>query len=99
MVLGRLNGQSDDPFKLTRSICQGCSLVRFFYISVANFLGYLLEEENAVKGLKPPSNFGQVIDQEYADDTNFYVEGTLQNLNNTKRALGVIALTLGAKIN
>jgi hypothetical protein len=66
---------------------------------VANFLGYLLEEENAVKGLKPPNNFGEVIDQAYADDKNLYVEGTLQNLNNTKRTLGVFASTSGAKIN
>jgi hypothetical protein len=94
-----LNGQTSDPFKLTRSIRQGCPLAPFLYLFVADCLGYILEQDEAVTGLKLPENGGEVIDQEYADDTNLYLEGSLWNLNNTKRDLEVFASASGAKIN
>jgi hypothetical protein len=94
-----VNGQNSSPFKLTRSIRQGCPLAPFFYLFVADCLGYLLEHDSEVKGLKLLANYGEVIDQEYADGTNLYLEGTLQNLNNTKQALGTFSLASGAKIN
>jgi hypothetical protein len=94
-----LNGQTSDPFKLTRSIRQGCPLAPFLYLFVANCLGYILEQDVVVSGLKLPENDGDVIDQEYADDTNLYLEGSIQNLDYAKRALEVFASASGAKIS
>jgi hypothetical protein len=94
-----LNGQTSDPFKLTRSIRQGCPLAPFLYLFVADCLGYILEQDVAVTGLKLPENGGAIIDQEYADDTNLYLEGFIQNLDCAKQALGIFASASGAKIN
>jgi hypothetical protein len=80
-----LNGQTSDPFKLTRSIRQGCSLAPFLYLFVADCLGYILEQDAVVAGLKLPENGGDIIDQEFADDTNLYLEGSFQNLDSAKR--------------
>jgi hypothetical protein len=71
----------------------------FLYLFVADCLGYLLDKEVGGKGLKLPRNLGEVIDQEYADDTNLYLEGSLENLNHTKVALETYALASGAQIN
>jgi hypothetical protein len=46
-----LNGQSSEPFKLTRSIRQGYPLAPFLYLFVADCLGYLLDKDITVKGL------------------------------------------------
>jgi hypothetical protein len=95
----RINGQISTAFKITLSIRQGCPLAPFLYLFVADCLGYMLEKNEDIKGLKLPGSDGDVIDQEYADDTNFYLEGSLQNLNNTKRGLETFCLAAGAKIN
>ena len=95
----RLNGQASDPFKLTRSIKQGCPLAPFLYLFAADSLGYILEKDVVVTGLKLPENGGDVINQEYADNTNLHLEGSLQNLDCATRALEVFASALGAKIN
>jgi hypothetical protein len=94
-----LNGQTNEPFKLSRSIRQGCPLAPFLYFFVSDCLGYMLDKEAGVKGLKLPGNLDEVIDQEYADDTNLYLEGSLENLNHTKVALETYALASGAQIN
>jgi hypothetical protein len=94
-----LNGQTSNPFKLSRSIRQGCPLAPFLYLFVADCLEYLLEKNEAVKGLNLPSDGGEVIDQEYADDTNLYLEGSAINLNNTKQVLEVFSSASGTKIN
>jgi hypothetical protein len=94
-----LNGQTSEPFQLSRSIRQGCPLVPFLYLFVADCLRYLLDKDAKIKGLKLPGNVGEIIDQEYADDTNMYLEGSLENLNNTKGALEIYTLDSGTQIN
>jgi hypothetical protein len=94
-----VNGQTSAPFKLSRSIRQGCPLAPFLYLFVVDCLGNLLESNDTIIGLRLPGNDGAAVDQEYADDTNLYLEGSLLNLNNTKRALELFSLAAGAKIN
>jgi hypothetical protein len=78
---------------------QGCPLALFLYLFVVDSLGYLLKEDDTINGLRLPGTNGDVIDQEYADDTILYPEGSLLNLNNTKRALETFSLATGTKIN
>jgi hypothetical protein len=94
-----LSGQTSDPFKLTRSIRQGCPLAPFLYLSVADCLGYLLDQDETIQGLLLPGQGGVIKDQEYADNTNLYLKDSIQNLNNTKLTLETFSLASGAKIN
>jgi hypothetical protein len=94
-----INSQTSKPFQLTRSICQGCPLAPFLYFFVADCLGYMLEKDDTIKGLKLLGTDRKLIDQEYANDTNLYLEGSLINLNNAKRALETFSLATSSKIN
>ena len=95
----RINGATSAPFKLTRSVRQGCPLAPFLYLFIADCLGYLLESDEGVVGILLPGHRSSVTDQEFADDTNLYLQGTLENLDRAKRALGIFALAAGAQIN
>jgi hypothetical protein len=72
LVLSWFKRSKQSTLQLTRSICQGCPLAPFMYLFVADCLGYILEQNNIVTGLKLPAEGGEVIDQEYADDTMLY---------------------------
>jgi len=85
-------------FKLTRSIRQGCPLAPFLYLFIADSLGHLLENQS-VEGLKFSESKDSVTNQEFVDDTNLYLVGTLANLNRAKEALELFAIALGSKMN
>jgi hypothetical protein len=93
-----LNGLMSPAFKLSRSVRQGCPLAPFLYLSIADYLGYVLGGEG-VEGIALPDLDHTVINQEFADDTNLYLVGTADNLNRTKDTLTVFAVAVGAKIN
>jgi len=92
-----INKTRSDPFQLTRSIRQRCPLVPFQYLFVADNLVYLLENHE-VEGLKLPDSEAYIKDQEFDDDANFYLVGTLENLERAKSALNLFTLDSGSKI-
>jgi len=93
-----INNSQSQPFPLTRSIHQGCPIAPFLYLFIVDSLGYLLEKQG-IKGLNLPESESSVTDHEFADDTNLYLEGIVENLNRTKAALELFALASGSKIN
>lgn len=66
---------------------------------MADCLNYLLDKDVTVKGLQLLRNQGEVIDQEYVDDTNLDLEGSLKSLNNTKDVLETYAAASSAQNN
>lgn len=93
-----INELQSEPFQLSRSIRQGCPLAPFLYLFVADCLGYVLEKDENIKGLVLPGNH-KITDQEYADDTNLYLHGSAENLDNVKLSLELFASASRAKIN
>lgn len=96
-----LNGTTNETFKFSRSIRQGCPLAPFLFL--ANCLGHVLENvlENdpLVEGISLPNSRELLIDCEFANKINLYLVGNLQNLINVKVALSLFSLAFGAQIN
>jgi hypothetical protein len=84
-----LNKSTNNPIMLIRSIHQSYLSALFLYLYVADCLRCMLKNDDLVKVFKLSRNQVDVIDQEYADDTNLYLEGSLQNLNNSRGALEI----------
>jgi hypothetical protein len=93
-----LNGVISPSFKFSRSVRQGCPVAPLLYLLIKDCLGYVLEGEG-VEGIALPRPGYQVIDQEFADDTNLYLAGWAGNLNRTKDVLILFASVADAKIN
>uniref|UniRef100_A0A7I4BLA2 Reverse transcriptase domain-containing protein n=1 Tax=Physcomitrium patens TaxID=3218 RepID=A0A7I4BLA2_PHYPA len=79
-----LNELISDPFKLSHLVRQGCLLPSFLYLFIADCIGYLIESDKR--------------DQEFADDTNFYLAGTRENLDKTKEVVSIFSLAAGSQI-
>lgn len=95
----RINGTISSPFKLSRSVRQGCPLAPFLYLFIPECLGYLMEGDNGLQGLLLPHSYSYVTDHEFADDTNLYLASAVSNLNITKDVLDLFSLAARAKIN
>jgi hypothetical protein len=94
-----LNGMKIEAFKLSRLVRQGCPPASFLYLFVADYLGYLLENTNNIKGISLPGDQCNIINYEFANDTNLYLEGTSKNLANVKTVLDLFAMAAGTRIN
>lgn len=72
-----------------------CPIYLFFYCR----LRYILEGDEGAQGIDLPfSNLGDK-DQEFVDDTNLYLKGTLDNFNKAKEVLDFFAPIVVANIN
>lgn len=86
------------PFKVLRSIRQGCPLSAQLYSLVAEPLGHLINKEEGIKGIKmeEEGEFKKIF--QYADDTTIVVE----NMESVKKVMEKIQYYCdgtGAKIN
>ena len=94
-----LNDTNSEAFKLLRSIRQGCPIAPFLFFFEVDCLRRVLEKDNRVQGIHLPNSNHLLKDCEFVDDTNWYLAGNLQNLNNAKETLALFSMALGAKIN
>ncbi len=95
----KLNGVEGSTFPLARSVRQGCSLSPYLFILVTDVLGHMLDDHRfGVEGLAL-SGGGKIIDQTFADDTAFYLQGTRDNMERTQKVLDIFCRASGEKIN
>jgi hypothetical protein len=52
-----------------------------------------------IKGIALPGGKDAIIDCEFTDDINLYLEDTRENLANVKFVLNILAMAEGARIN
>ena len=78
-----VNGAVTEPIKIERGIKQGCPLAPFLFL----FVGQALNEApkfqlqlGLLHGIRLPGNQGQQLLVQYADDTNFALQGTQANI-------------------
>lgn len=94
-----INGEISTPFKLQRSVRQGCPLAPYLFLLTVDVLGQMLQHPDCrVEGLRLPDN-SAITNQMFADDTLLLLDGTPENLD---RAINVIArfgAASGAKLN
>ncbi len=94
----KCNGFLTQPFKVSRSIRQGCPLSALLYSLVAEPLGLLINKEKGIQGIKIEEEWEFKKTFQYADDTTIVVE----NMESVKKVMEKIQLYCdgsGAKIN
>jgi len=97
-----VNGSPTTEFYPKRGLRQGDPLAPFLFNVVAEALNGLLrraKEENLYKGFKVGSNNVDVSILQYADDTIFLGEATMENVKAIKTILRTFELVSGLKIN
>lgn len=94
-----LNRIINEPFKLTKSVQQGCPLAPFFYFFIADCLGYLVKNVEGAKGITLHGLTSKITNQEFADDTKLYLIRTHKNLLCTTQALDTFKLVARNQIN
>lgn len=62
-------------------------------------LGLPLGKHGHIKGIALPGGNDIIIDCEFADDSNWYLEDMRENLANMKSVLNILATAEGARIN
>jgi hypothetical protein len=77
----KVNGESREENKLSRSMRQGCPLAPYLFILMADVLGHMLDDTKYnVEGLTLLKG-GCIRDQTFVDDTALYLKGTKSNMN------------------
>lgn len=93
----KVNGVLTDPFRLERSVRQGCLLSAVFYSITAKLLATLIKKDKEIKGIQMPNGLVSVIHQ-YADNTTFTVRD-IESINKIRKQMGKYGEASGAKIN
>lgn len=94
-----LNGRVGKNFTLQRSVRQGCPLAPYLYLSVADVLGHMLDDETrGLTGLRLPDGT-LASNSMFADDTSLYLVGEAANLNTAMNILDIFCTASGAKLN
>jgi hypothetical protein len=97
--LVKVNGESREDFKLSRSVRPGCPFAPYLFILAADVLGHMLDvTKYNVEGLTLPKG-GCVQNQTFSDDTTLYLKGMKSNMNRMRPILDLFWLASGAKIN
>jgi hypothetical protein len=95
----KINRELGEDFRLIRSIKQGCPLAPYLFILAMDVLGHMLDNpKHEIDGMHLPKG-GCVRDQTFADDTAFYLKGSLSNLSKARAVLELFYLASRAKIN
>lgn len=68
----KVNGLLTDPFRLERSVRQGCPLSSILYSIVAESLAILLNQDAQIRSIELPGGSVSVVKQ-FADDTTITV--------------------------
>lgn len=94
-----VNGEASSVFTLGQAVRQGCPLVPYLYLLVADVLGYMMHDPvYGVKGLQL-LNRDSSIELLFADDTSLYLLGTKENLDRAMKVLDFYCAASGSKIN
>ena len=94
-----VNGEQSQPFKLQRSVTQGCPLAPYLFLLTVDVLGQMLQHPDChVKGLKLPDN-STITNQMFADDTLLLLEGTPDNMDRAINVINRFGSASGAKLN
>jgi hypothetical protein len=97
-----LNGGETSKFRIGRGVRQGCPLAPYLFLLVAQGLNAAVKAaRNArhLQGIILPDGQTQQLIVQYADDTNFTLLGSEENLRNLTRLLDHFALASGLTIN
>lgn len=94
----KCNGFLTEPFAISRSIRQGCSLSAQLYSLVAELLGLMIKTENEIKGIEMDE--GKEINKifPYADDTTIVVKNE-QSVKHAMEKVEWYCQGSGEKIN
>jgi hypothetical protein len=94
-----VNGEQSQPFKLERSVRQGCPLAPYLFLLTVDVLGQMLQHPDCqVKGLRLPYNTS-ITNQMFADDTLLVLEGNPANMDRAISVITRFGATSGAKLN
>lgn len=75
-----INGEHGPFFKLQRSVRQGCPLVQYLFLFVADVLGYMMDDKTyGIEGLQLPDT-SPLTNLMFADDTSLFLRGEPANL-------------------
>jgi hypothetical protein len=97
--LVKVNRESEEDFKLSRSMRQGCLLAPYLFILATDVFRHMLDDTKYnVEGLTLPRG-GCVQNQTFADDTTLYLKGTKSNMDRMLSILDLFCFASRAKIN
>lgn len=94
----KCNGFLTQPFKVLRSIRQGCPLSAQLYSLVAEPLGLLINREEKIKGIQLEGKEELTKIFQYADDTTIVVEN-IESVKEVMEKMKCYCEGSGAKIN
>ena len=97
-----VNGSPSTEFLLKRGLRQGDPLAPFLFNVVAESLNGLIrraKDENLYKGFQIGADLVDISILQYADDTIFFGEATMENVTAIKAILRTFELASGLKIN
>ena len=87
-------------FKLSRSVRQGCPLAPLlFLIFVEALHSFLHSQPVNVRGINSLEFLEPIMDSEFADDTNMYINGLVTNLWAVYKGLPEFCEALGDLVN
>ena len=101
-ILVLVNGSPSSEFSPQRGLRQGDPLAPFLFNIVVEALTGLVREacsKNLFRGFKVGSNSVDISILQYADDTIFFGEASMENVKALKEILRSFALASGLKIN
>ena len=92
-----VNGHLSEWFYLQRGCRQGDPLSPYLFVICAEILATLIRRHGGIKGIKI-GNVEFLISQ-YADDTSFILDGSLESLDNCMKVLKLYAKASGLCVN
>lgn len=98
MTKVKCNGFLTEPFKITRSIRQGCPLSAQLYTLVAEPLGLMIKKANSIKGIRIEEGKEEKNIFQYADDTTLILKD-LESVKEVMRKVEKYGKGTGAKVN
>jgi hypothetical protein len=94
-----VNGEISKPFRLQRSVRQGCPLAPYLFLLTVDVLGQMLQDPRCcVQGLRLFDNTS-ITNQMFADDTLLLLDGTKENLDRALNVINRFSAASGAKLN
>ena len=97
-----VNGNAKGWVKTSRGLRQGDPLSHFLFTIVTDVLSRMLlkvEERSVLEGFRVSRNRVRVIHLQFADDTIFFANSCVEELQTLKRLLLVFGQISGLKVN
>ena len=94
-----VNGESDEEFEMERGVRQGCLIVPYFYLFVADVLSHMINDPKwDIQGFKMSD--GNILHEAlFADNMALCLHGTSENLDKAFLFLNQFCQASGAKLN